>query len=117
MEELEVFLRKIIEELKSPFDIQSARNTIKELNNFLYCTYPDIGTINVLGQDFSYFSDFHKYWSKHYKEILDLKINVEACVEVAKALHDVYKRTKGRAFCTIYETNNLSYDNICRIRL
>ena len=46
-----------------------------------------------------------------------MQISDEACEKVADELHEVYVRTEGKAFAEIYDTNGLSADEICRVRL
>ena len=46
-----------------------------------------------------------------------MKISEEACEKVADALYNVYVRTNGRAFKEIYETDDLSKEEVCRVRL
>lgn len=98
-------------------DIIAARQIVHEINTFLYTSPSNFGFVSELGQKFPYFSAFHKYWHLHHKEILDIQISDEACEQVADALHEVYVRTKGIAFKEIYDTNNLSNEDICRVRL
>lgn len=120
MSELDFFIERIKNitgQEESELNIDKARQIVKELNDFLYTNYDDIGTIFVLGEERKFFSDFHKYWYKHHKEIIDLKISDEACAKVADALHEVYLRTDGKAFSEVYDTRNLSPEDICSIRL
>ena len=81
-----------------PLTIEQARLVIKELNTFLYTTHEDLGNAVILGNNYEYFSSFHKYWEAHHQELLNLQINDGNCEAVARALHDVYNRTNGRAF-------------------
>lgn len=97
-------------------DIDAAREVIRQINEFLYTTYPNIGSIHTLGTTFDYFSDFHKFWHQHHKEILNCQIDEECCELVANALHSVYMRTNGTAFSNIYDTCGLSNEDVCRIR-
>lgn len=97
--------------------VDSARKVVLTLNRFLYTTHEGIGTVRALGDDYPYFSDFHKYWDRHYREILDIRIDNEACALVAKKLHEVHVRTGGKAFSSVYSTCGLKPEDICRIRL
>ncbi len=119
MSELDCFIERIQNicgQDTAELDLTQARQVIKEINEFLYTNYDGIGTISELGMELNYFSDFHKYWHEHHREIIDLQISDNACEKVADALHDVYVRTGGRAFSEVYDTNNLSVEDICRIR-
>lgn len=117
MKELEVFAKHMSSLYKHPLDVTNAREIVNEINKFLYTSNSNLGLVSELGQEFPYFSSFHKFWHKHHKEILDLQISLEACEKVADALHEVYYRTKGKAFKEIYDTNGLDKEDICRVRL
>lgn len=97
-------------------NIEGARKLVQQINEFLYTTHPNIGTIKKFGNTFEYFSDFHKFWHKHHKEILNCQIDEHNCNLVADALHSVYVKTNGSAFSSVYDTYELSNEDICRIR-
>ncbi len=117
MDELEIFVRDLKNIAYNVSDIGTAREVISKINEFLYNTHEDIGTVTALGESFTYLSEFHKYWHKNYKDILGLKVETGACEAVAKALHEVYIRTNGRAFKEIYDTFGLKDEEICLVRL
>lgn len=117
MKDLEKFAAHISSLYKPPLNVNQAREIVNELNRFLYTSNSNLGVVTELGQEFPYFSEFHKFWHQHHKEILDLQISNEACEEVADALYDVYVRTNGKAFKEIYDTNGLNAKDICRVRL
>lgn len=102
---------------KPALDISSAREIVRSINDFLFTTHDDIGTLDVLGQTFNYFSDFHKFWKENYTEILDCRIDDTTCEQVADTLHQVYILTKGKAFSDIWDTCGLSNEDVCRIRM
>lgn len=96
--------------------ISDARKVVKSINDFLYTNYPGIGSTYALGEYREYFSDFHKFWDAYHEKILDCKIDNVKCELVADALHTVYVNTNGDAFRELYETYELSNEDICRIR-
>jgi hypothetical protein len=119
MSELDVFTRRIADICPAnpeTLTIEQARNVVKEVNDFLYTNYEGIRSVEALGEEFEYISDFHKYWHEHHREILNIEIDESVCHDVATVLHEVYQRTDGRAFLEIYDTNGLSKEDICRIR-
>lgn len=118
MNELEQFLSRINAICKdhAVLSIESSREIINEINSFLYTTYQGIGEITVFDTKYAYFSDFHKYWEKHHKEILNIQINRSNCERVADILHDVFLRTNGKVFFDLYDTEGLRDDEICRVR-
>lgn len=118
MNELEQFLTKINAICKdhTALSIESSREIINEINSFLYTTYPGIGEVNFFNTEYAYFSDFHKYWEKHHKEILNIQIDRKNCEQVADILHDVFLKTNGKVFSDLYETGGLKDDEVCRVR-
>ena len=98
-------------------NVRKARKIVSELNRFLFTRHDDIGTVHALGQELSYFSDFHKFWERNHEEILGMRIDGHACTEIADALHQIYEQTGGRAFRNLYDTCGLEKADICRVRL
>ena len=47
--------------------ISQAREVVRKINEFLYCSDPSNGKTYALGNMYEYISDFHKYWEKHHK--------------------------------------------------
>ncbi len=118
MDELSSFVKKIkgfSSQLNSNIPIEQARQIILELNNFLF-TYKDIEFIESNSGSI-YFSEFHKYWHNHHKEILNASVDETKCSKVADALHNVYLQTQGKAFSEIWDTYGLKKDEVCTIRL
>lgn len=113
------FVKRInlVYENDNDFSIESARSVVKELNEFLYTTYDDIGIVEALGAEYNFFSEFHRYWDEHYVEILDAYIDDIRCEQVADALYKVYKSSQGKAFSGVYNTYKLSKEEVCRIRM
>jgi len=99
------------------FSIENARMIVKEINDFLYTTYDDIGKVDALGAQYQFLSEFHRYWNDNYKEILDAEINEERCEQVADALFYVYEISGGEAFSGVYDTYGLTKEDICKVRM
>ncbi|MBO7061654.1 MAG: hypothetical protein J6W54_11265 [Fibrobacter sp.] len=119
MDELSQFCRdlKKIYGSASDLNVNQARLVIKKINEFLYTNYPEIGKTEALGQSFPFLSDFHRYWEKNHKKILDAKIDRKQCEKVADALYAVYKQIGKKAFESVWDTCGLKKEDICRIRL
>lgn len=96
--------------------VSDARKVVKNINDFLYTNYPGIGKTLELGEYREYFSDFHKFWETHHKEILDCKIDDNKCGLVADSLRKIYVKTDGKAFSELYKTCGLNSEEICRVR-
>src|SRR5574344_848007 len=117
MDELSNFVHRLTNIIHSvALRIEDARNVIRQINEFLYNNYEGIGKTQALEQEFDYLSDFHKYWEKHHKEILNCEIDKEKCQQVADALHHIYVLTSGSAFQSVWNTCNLKKEEICKIR-
>ena len=97
-----------IKQIVDPLDetaepnVYDARKIVYELNRFLYTNREGIGTTWALEAEREYFSDFHKYWEAHYREILDPTVDDVQCEIVADALHDVFEMSP-EAFTELYE--------------
>lgn len=119
MDELSKFCQTIKSKLgiEEKLSIDQAREIIKSINNFLYSNYDGIGKTHALGTSFEYFSEFHRYWEKHHREILNCEIDEDKCKAVAEALHSIFIRTNGNAFRFVYDTCGLEPQDICRVRL
>lgn len=103
-------------ELYPQMNIECARKIVCIINDYLYTTHANIGTIEALGTTFDYFSDFHKFWHNHHKEILGCTIDNAICERVADSLHDVYIATDGDAFKSVWDTCGLTNEQVCRVR-
>ena len=71
MKEFTTFCNSIKELVESypQMDIEGARKVISAINEYLYTSHEQIGTIENFGITFNYFSDFHKFWHNHHEEI------------------------------------------------
>lgn len=118
MEKLVEFCKEISQAISGNNDlsIEKARSVVKNINEFLYTNYPDIGKTYALGEYKDYFSDFHKFWEAHHREILDCRIDDSKCEKVADALRTIYVNTNGEAFRELYNTCGLGKQDICRVR-
>ena len=115
--DLYTFVKRIcsIYQNDTEFSVESARTIVNELNEFLYTTYDEIGVVEALGSEYQFISEFHRYWNEHYTEILDAKVDDIRCEEVADAMFLVYETSNGQAFSDVYDTFELSKEDICRI--
>lgn len=118
MENFQVFCEKVklLIESYPQMNIEGARKIVQVINDFLYTTHDGIGSITTLGTRFTYFSEFHKFWHEHYKDILNCTIDEEICEKVADALHNVYVMTNGDAFKSVWNTYGLAKEDVCRVR-
>ena len=117
MDEFIEQLTSLIErDTNNKLTISSIQKIIKEINNFLYTKSNNVEKTNILGENFEYLSNFHKFWAKNHKKILKAQINEKQCEKVADSLHDVYVLTKGKVFSEVWSTGDVSNESICKIR-
>lgn len=118
MREFVTFCNSIKELIESypQMDIDGARKIISIINEYLYTTHAQIGTIEEFGMTFDFFSDFHKFWHDNHKEIIGCTIDEVNCEKVADSLHGVYFTTNGNAFKSVWDTCGLTNEQICRVR-
>ena len=69
--------------------IDDLRNIISKINEYFYTTYDGIGTTEALDLTFDYFSEFHKFWEKYHKDILNPIVDVKKCEQVARILNSI----------------------------
>ncbi|MBQ7243141.1 MAG: hypothetical protein IJS52_02950 [Bacilli bacterium] len=118
MDELKKYVDEVGALSSTPsFDIASARKAILLTNEFFFATDSSLGTTRGIDRDEAYFSEFHKYWESHYKEIIGASISIPQCTKVAEALHKVYQATSGKAFRQVNDMCGLSKQDFCRVRL
>lgn len=98
-------------------DILSCRKVVAEINRFLFSTYNGIGSVGAFGKEFPYFSEFHRFWHKHHRDVLGATIDDASCECAADVLHQVYSETEGRAFSELYDMCGLRPEEVCQIRL
>ena len=60
-----------------------------------------------------YFSEFHKYWESNHKDIINPVIDKNACLELARALEELYKYN---VIKTQLDPLDLSKEEIARVR-
>lgn len=96
--------------------IPEIRDIISKINDYYYTNYEGIGFTYELDDYYEYFSEFHKFWEKYHKDILNPSIDEVCCEKVAEILHDIYLKYGKSLFYELYETYSLRSDEICRIR-
>jgi hypothetical protein len=114
------FFREILEKsglsLRRDLSIQEVRFIISKINEYFFTNYEGIGFANILDDEFEYFSEFHKFWEKYHKEILNPQIDLNHCEKVAEVLHDVFVKFGKAIFYELYDTFSLKSSEVCKIR-
>jgi len=104
--------------LKNEHDLTlpELRSIISKINEYFYTTYDGIGTVEALDESFDYFSEFHKFWEKYHKDILNPIVDTERCKQVAKILNKINIDNGKSVFHELYNTFSLRPEEICKIR-
>lgn len=102
--------------LSRDLTINEIKFIISKINEYFYTTHEGIGYTNILDDDFEYFSEFHKFWERYHREILNPQIDEEQCSVVANVLHDVFVKYGKQLFYELYGTASLDKKEICKIR-
>jgi hypothetical protein len=120
LENFNGFSKKLSKQLedksKGELGVDEIRNIIKTINEFFFTNYKGIGTTEALDNIFEYFSDFHKFWETYHEKIIGPFIDEERCSKVADCLHGILQVYGDRPFKEIYNTENLTEGEICRVR-
>ncbi len=96
--------------------LEEVRFIISKINEYFYTNYDGIGYTRALNDKFEYFSEFHKFWEKYHRDIINPKIDEKQCKIVADILHEVYLKYGERLFYELYDTDGLKPEEICKIR-
>lgn len=101
---------------KRDLSIKEVRFIISKINEYFFTNYEGIGFTNILDDDFEYFSEFHKFWEKYHKEILNPQVDVAQCEKAADVLHDFFVKFGKAPFYELYDIFSLKPEEICKIR-
>ena len=120
MDSFSHFINSLLSNIKINYNnqlaIEQVRNAISKINEYFYTIKPDIGSTKVMEQNFEYFSEFHKFWEGHHEEILDPQIVEDKCYKIAEIFNNLVNKYGIQIFYDLYDTNNLSSEEICKIR-
>lgn len=120
MDEFNKFFKSILNNsgisLDRKLNINEIQFIISKVNEFFYTNYSGIGETTALEQKFQYFSDFHKFWEKNHKIIINPKIDLNKCGLIADVLHKLFLKNGKKIFYELYDTNNLLPEEICKVR-
>ncbi len=97
-------------------DVEIAQKFIKGLNQYIFQTYRDIGKTTRQGEEFQYFSDFHRFWEANHQKILQAMINREQAHKVARAISNAIEKY-GQAILKVkHDTAGLHPQGIAQVR-
>ncbi len=120
MENFSIFFKSLLKNseisLSRDLSIEEVRFIISKINEYFFTNYDGIGSTNILNEDFEYFSEFHKFWEKYHKQVLNAKIDDEKCKKVAEVLHNILVQYGKKPFYELYATFSLKPEEVCKIR-
>ncbi|MFX1353985.1 MAG: hypothetical protein ACFFGP_08505 [Promethearchaeota archaeon] len=97
-------------------EVALAQRFLQKLNEYFFQTYEGIGTTTFNGDELQYFSEFHKFWEAHHREILRARISRAQARLAAECLSYAIE-TYGDAILTItHETHGLRPEAIAQVR-
>ena len=102
--------------LTRELSIEEIRQIISKINEYFFTNYDGIGTTHILGEDFKYFSEFHKFWETYHAQVLNPIIDEDKCKAAAEVLHTVYTTFGEDLFYELYDTYTLAPEEVSKIR-
>jgi len=96
--------------------IPEIRNILSKTNEYFYTYKKEIGKTLILDEYYDYFSEFHKFWEKYHKQILNPTIDEHRCKLIAEILNEFYISNGQKLFYELYDTFSLEPQEICQIR-
>jgi len=97
-------------------EVEIARRFIQGINAYFFQTRENIGRTSFRGDELKYFSDFHKFWEKHHREILNAHIAPQQVRKAAEALSKAV-RVYGKDILNVtHETRGLAPKAIAQVR-
>lgn len=112
------FLKEINQHSKDKKELQinDIQKILSKINEYFFTEKENLGQTIALGKEYVYFSEFHKFWKKYHRQIINPVIDKHQCESVADILHNMYLKYGKNIFYEIYDTQNLSKKEICKIR-
>ena len=104
------------EDLDNDNKLRVEKRILLLLNEYFFQTSNVLGKTQFNGENFQYFSEYHKYWENHHRGLLNPKINNERALEVAKALSNAKSTFGDSIFFVDHDVTNLSLQDIAQAR-
>jgi hypothetical protein len=109
-------LEKIGCDKKNDLTISEIRSILSKTNEYFYAFQKGLGQTFILDDYYEYFSEFHKFWEKHHRQILNPTIDEDKCNQIAEILNNLYISNGQKLFYELYDTFSLKSEEICQIR-
>lgn len=96
--------------------IELGQRAIELINEFFFQTCEELGRCSVGDEEFLYFSRFHRYWERHYRDILNARINHRRARLAAKYLSAAVRKYGDGILALTHVTHGLTPRQIARVR-
>ena len=93
-----------------------AQRLLTGLNQYFFQTYESIGTTTFNGEELKYFSDFHKFWEEHHREIINAKIDRAQAQLAAQSLDKAILSYGNQLLTVTHDAAGLSQQAIAQVR-
>lgn len=97
-------------------EVQLAQRFLEKLNEYFFQTYEGIGTTTFRGDELQYFSEFHKFWEAHHREILNVRIDRAQARLAAQALGNAIGKYGESILNVTHETHGLGPQAVAQVR-
>jgi len=97
-------------------EAQLAQRFLEKLNEYFFQTYAGIGITIFEDDEFQYFSEFHKFWEAHHREILNARIDNQQARLAARSLSSAVSKYGNSILMVTHETQGLTPEAIAQVR-
>jgi len=97
-------------------EVDLAQRFLSVANRYFFQTYNGIGSANFEGSEFAYFSDFHRFWEEHHKEVLNARINQVQARLATESLRDALAQHGAAVFRVNHNLHGLTVQQLAQVR-
>lgn len=97
-------------------EIGLAQQVLERINQYFFQTFDGIGSTILNDKEYQYFSEYHKFWEAHHKEVLNAEIDRTQARIAANALHNAFLQYGSDIFKVNLDTHGLSKQAIAQVR-
>ena len=97
-------------------EVRLAQRFLEKFNKYFFQTYEGIGTTTFNSEELQYFSEFHKFWEAHHKEILNVRIDRKQTQLAAQALSSAKKKYGADILKVTRDTIGLNPEAVAQVR-
>ena len=97
-------------------DVEIVRRFLSGINRYFFQTRSDLGRLHCLDEEFQYFSEFHRFWESHHKEIIGAEVDRGQAGAAATALSEAVRRYGADILRVRLDTLNLAPTAVAQVR-